>query len=114
MLTASKAIARTDLCIAAGPVETWIVQNISDESHNFHVHQSKFTVREISGSDGTTRDTGDTVLHDNFPIPPGEWIKIRVRFDNAVAGRFVYHCHILEHEDKGMMSVIEVVTSDAG
>lgn len=103
---------RTDLCIVADRIETWVVQNISDEFHNFHVHQSKFAVLEVSGSAGTTRDNGDTVLHDNYPVPPGEWIKVRVRFTEEVVGRFVYHCHILEHEDKGMMSVIEVVAED--
>lgn len=104
---------RTDLCVAAGRTETWAVMNLSDEFHNFHVHQSKFAVIETGGAGEPARDTGDAVLHDNFPIPPGSWIKVRVRFTDAVAGRFVYHCHILEHEDKGMMSVIEVVASGA-
>lgn len=100
---------RLDLCIAANNVETWVIHNISDEFHNFHVHQSKFSVVEISKHGDLTRDTSPNVSHDNFPIPPGAWIKIKIRFSNDVVGKFVYHCHILEHEDKGMMSVIEVL-----
>ncbi|OEF27682.1 hypothetical protein A1QC_14790 [Vibrio rumoiensis 1S-45] len=103
---------RLDLCITAENVETWVIHNISDEYHNFHVHQSKFSVIEISEHGDMTRDTSPNVLHDNFPIPPGSWIKVKIRFSNSVAGKFVYHCHILEHEDKGMMSVIEVVPSN--
>jgi L-ascorbate oxidase len=100
---------RIDLCIAANNVETWVVHNISDEFHNFHVHQSKFSVVEVSQHGDLTRDTSPNALHDNFPIPPGAWIKIKIRFSSEVVGKFVYHCHILEHEDKGMMSVIEVL-----
>ena len=100
---------RTNLCVTAGGVETWVVFNAADEYHNFHVHQSKFSVLEINAGVGPGRAIGSTVLHDNFPIPPKGWIKIQVRFSNEVAGRFVYHCHILEHEDKGMMSIMEVV-----
>jgi FtsP/CotA-like multicopper oxidase with cupredoxin domain len=101
--------ARTDLCVTAGAIETWLVYNAADEYHNFHVHQSKFAVIDSGGSKTNGRFGGSTVLHDNYPIPPKSWIMIRVRFSNKVAGRFVYHCHILEHEDKGMMSIMEVV-----
>ena len=101
--------SRNNLCVTAGAVETWVVFNAADEYHNFHVHQSKFSVLETSAGTGTGRVVGSTVLHDNFPIPPRGWIKIQVQFSNEVAGRFVYHCHILEHEDKGMMSIMEVV-----
>lgn len=100
---------RLDLCIAANNVETWVIHNISDEFHNFHVHQSKFSVVEVSEHGNLTRDTSPNALHDNFPIPPGARIKIKIRFSSEVVGKFVYHCHILEHEDKGMMSVIEVL-----
>jgi FtsP/CotA-like multicopper oxidase with cupredoxin domain len=46
---------------------------------------------------------------DNYPVPIGGSIRIKVRFlDQQAGGRFVFHCHILEHEDKGMMAQIEV------
>jgi FtsP/CotA-like multicopper oxidase with cupredoxin domain len=45
---------------------------------------------------------------DNYPVPIGGSIRIKVRFLDLAGGRFVFHCHILEHEDKGMMAQIEV------
>jgi len=49
------------------------------------------------------------VLHDNYPLPPGARVFVMIRFDGPKLGRFVFHCHILEHEDKGMMATIGVV-----
>jgi FtsP/CotA-like multicopper oxidase with cupredoxin domain len=99
----------TDLCISAEQNESWLIYNASDEFHNFHVHQTDFNVTEVSASDPTKPGLPIGVVVDNYPVPPHHWIKISLRFSNSQAGRFVYHCHILEHEDKGMMSTIEVV-----
>ena len=49
------------------------------------------------------------MLHDNYPLLPGARVLVMIRFDAAKLGRFVFHCHILEHEDKGMMATIGVV-----
>ena len=50
-------------------------------------------------------------LVDNYPVPIGGALRIRIRFtENQAGGRFVFHCHILEHEDKGMMAQIEVLS----
>ena len=47
---------------------------------------------------------------DNYPVPIDGSIRIRIRFnENQAGGRFVFHCHIVEHEDKGMMAAIEVL-----
>lgn len=100
---------KTDLCISAEEDETWVVYNASDEFHNLHVHQIDFDVKEVSIDDPTKPGVPVGVVVDNYPLPPHHWIKIALRFKNEQAGRFVYHCHILEHEDKGMMSTIEVV-----
>jgi len=49
-------------------------------------------------------------LVDNYPVPIGGSIRIGIRFSGQqVGGRFVFHCHILEHDDKGMMAEIEVL-----
>lgn len=109
----------------AGSVEYWLVVNDSRECHNFHVHQMKFTVVDadvVVSQDGdkASRDQclGDrklvppitqSALHDNYPLPPGARILLRLSFDGPKLGRFVFHCHILEHEDKGMMATIDVV-----
>lgn len=109
--------SRIDLCIhadlARGYEERWVVRNDSDEVHNFHLHQARFEV--LDHRDGPRplhagKASGAGIWHDNFPINPGGWILLRVRFDQPEqAGRYMYHCHILEHEDKGMMAMIQVV-----
>jgi FtsP/CotA-like multicopper oxidase with cupredoxin domain len=113
---------RLDLCIWADIknkyFEHWVIKNDSKEVHNFHLHQAKFEV--LDHSDGkkawvASRASGSGVLHDNYPINPGGWIMLKITFDRPEqAGRYMYHCHILEHEDKGMMSMIQVVDTSAG
>ena len=104
-------------------VEYWIIQNDSAELHNFHLHQTKFQVvhqGSLSAAQNKTllmgqmsslvhvESTGKNMV-DVYPIKAKEWIAIRVVFDrDEQLGRYVYHCHILEHEDKGMMAAIEV------
>jgi hypothetical protein len=113
--------ARLDLCIWADIknkyAEHWVVKNDSKEVHNFHLHQAKFEV--LDHDDGSrafvaSKASGPGAWHDNFPINPGGWVLLRVPFDRPEqAGRYMYHCHILEHEDKGMMSMIQVVDTSA-
>lgn len=113
---------RLDLCIWADInnkyFEHWVIKNDSAEVHNFHMHQAKFEV--LDHADGkkplvASRASGAGVLHDNYPINPGGWILLKIGFDRPEqAGRYMYHCHILEHEDKGMMSMMQVVDVSAG
>jgi FtsP/CotA-like multicopper oxidase with cupredoxin domain len=108
---------RLDLCIWADIknkyFEHWVIKNDSIEVHNFHLHQAKFEV--LDHYDGkrplvASRASGAGILHDNYPVNPGGWIMLKISFDRPEqAGRYMYHCHILEHEDKGMMSMIQVV-----
>jgi FtsP/CotA-like multicopper oxidase with cupredoxin domain len=94
-----------------GTVEDWIIENRSSELHAFHIHQLHFLLLEYMG-----RPVNEDFLRDtaNVPYNNGRTLaypSIRVRMDfrdpNTV-GTFVYHCHLLEHEDKGMMGLIEV------
>jgi hypothetical protein len=107
---------------AYGAQEYWLLVNDSDECHNFHIHQTKFVVLDADFSAGgrpsAAQCLGDRgvappinrgVLHDNYPLPPGARVLVTIRFDGPKLGRFVFHCHILEHEDKGMMATIGVV-----
>jgi FtsP/CotA-like multicopper oxidase with cupredoxin domain len=107
------------LCIRYGSVERWVLVNDTDECHNFHIHQTRFRVREIALVDGEKANAclGDRraskdskTQHDNFPMPPGSRIVVDIPFTRPQQiGKFVYHCHILGHEDKGMMATVEVV-----
>ncbi len=63
---------------------------------------------------GDTRPEDEPVWHDTIPIPPFERVYIVMSFDAPEQiGRFVFHCHILKHEDKGLMAPIEVVDSSS-
>jgi FtsP/CotA-like multicopper oxidase with cupredoxin domain len=109
--------------VQQGTVEKWIVQNISQESHDFHIHQIHFQVLsqdnfELNGNpqapgiDGQFLDMIDIPYWNNVANPdPAEApaVELLMDFRGAVVGDFVYHCHILNHEDMGMMAIIRVI-----
>jgi suppressor of ftsI len=91
-----------------GTTERWILLNKSAEWHPFHIHQDDFRVVSTSEG-GQPRLPGD---HDVFALPPGtpsnpSVTEIDMPFTDF-AGNFVFHCHILDHEDGGMMALIEL------
>jgi FtsP/CotA-like multicopper oxidase with cupredoxin domain len=94
-----------------GTVEDWIIENRSNELHAFHIHQLHFVLLNYRGTPVKEPFLRDTV---NVPYYEGkalEYPSVRLRMDfrdpNTV-GDFVYHCHLLEHEDGGMMGLIRV------
>jgi FtsP/CotA-like multicopper oxidase with cupredoxin domain len=94
-----------------GTVEDWIIENRSSELHAFHIHQLHFMLLEYDGKRVEEPFLRDTV---NVPYYNGRTLaypSVRLRMDfrdpNTV-GDFVYHCHLLEHEDGGMMGMIRV------
>jgi FtsP/CotA-like multicopper oxidase with cupredoxin domain len=104
-----------DIVVRQGDVEDWIIENRSAELHDFHIHQLHFQLRDWSGLPVNEAFLRDTV---NVPYYNGRMLSypsVRLRMDfrdpNAV-GTFVYHCHLLEHEDGGMMGRIRVEPAD--
>ena len=101
---------RVDETVKLGDTEEWTVVNTDQQYHSFHIHQTGFLVTEINGvrqNEGSLRDTF-SMLPANDAGPAV--LKVVIPFTNPViVGRFVYHCHAVDHEDKGMMGVIEVV-----
>jgi len=104
---------RTDVTVRLGDTEEWTVLNEDTQYHDFHIHQTGFLVTEIDGRPATEVDPYDG-LRDTFSLPPmvrgkpGE-MKAIIPFTNPeIVGRFVFHCHVSKHEDKGMMMSIEV------
>ncbi len=93
---------RIDQTVRLGTLEEWVIRNDSPEWHPFHIHVNDFQVMSINGQ------TVPRSYQDTTPIPPRGEIVIRTRFTDFT-GKFVYHCHILGHEDAGMMGVVEVV-----
>ena len=87
-----------------GAVEIWEMYNFTEDAHPIHIHEIQFEVADrepIEG--GLTRppELGETGLKDTVIAYPGEITRVKARFDRP--GLFVWHCHILEHEDNEMM-----------
>ena len=100
-----------NIVLHEGAVEDWTIENRAQEDHVFHIHQIHFRVLEVDGkpvNDGTMRDTIDLPYwNGSGPYPS---VKLRMDFrDPNIVGTFLYHCHILKHEDMGMMGVIQVL-----
>lgn len=98
--------------------EEWLVENSTLEAHAFHMHQIHFRDITVDSTNPDLQPILDTVLvppaalvgdvATGYPGAPG-WVLLRMTFTKADIGEFVFHCHILEHEDSGMMGKIEVV-----
>ncbi|MDO8434345.1 MAG: multicopper oxidase domain-containing protein [Candidatus Binatus sp.] len=94
-----------------GSVEDWVVENRSLESHEFHIHQIHFLLLERNGKPVPKKEQQ---FLDTVDVPfwtrgqPFPNVKVRMDFRGPDIGDFVYHCHILEHEDGGMMATIRV------
>jgi FtsP/CotA-like multicopper oxidase with cupredoxin domain len=93
---------RDDQTVALGTTEEWTVVNTSPMDHPFHLHGWPFHV--LDGAAGTP-PTG--VQQDVVLVPARGWVRLRIPFTDH-PGRSVYHCHILDHEDLGMMGTINV------
>jgi FtsP/CotA-like multicopper oxidase with cupredoxin domain len=94
--------SRVDQAVRLGATEEWVLRNTSREMHPFHIHVDDFQVVSVDGRPYRARSLQDTV-----PLPVGGTVRIRLRFSDFT-GAFVYHCHILAHEDHGMMGVVDV------
>jgi bilirubin oxidase len=94
---------------AVGATELWAIHNFTQDAHPIHVHQVMFEVveREILDS-GEVRgpEEWEKGLKDTVIALPGEITRIKATFD--LAGRYVWHCHIVEHEDNEMMRPFDV------
>jgi FtsP/CotA-like multicopper oxidase with cupredoxin domain len=100
-----------DIIVKQGTVEDWIIENRSNELHAFHIHQLHFLLMDYLGkavNEPFLRDTVNVPYYkDNMLVYPSVRLRMDFRDPNAV-GTFVYHCHLLEHEDGGMMGLIRV------
>lgn len=98
---------RVDQSIELGAVEEWVLENDSDDYHPFHIHVNPFQIVETSDRMIPPGTWMDTVL-----IPPQRFgapgrVVMRTRIQRFI-GQFVLHCHILGHEDRGMMQLVEI------
>jgi FtsP/CotA-like multicopper oxidase with cupredoxin domain len=106
--------APPDVVVHTGDVEDWIIENRTSEPHTFHIHQIHFLVVGRTGGaweELTLRDTINIPYWNGFTRQYPS-VKLRMDFrDPNIIGRFPYHCHILQHEDGGMMGSIRVEPS---
>jgi FtsP/CotA-like multicopper oxidase with cupredoxin domain len=107
--------AEPNIVVKQGDVEDWIIENRSNELHDFHIHQLHFMLVDWSGvpvNEPFLRDTVNVPFYVNKML---QYPSVRLRMDfrdpNTI-GTFVYHCHLLEHEDGGMMGLIRVEPAD--
>lgn len=100
-----------NIVVKQGTVEDWIIENRSNELHAFHIHQLHFMLIDYQG-----RPVNEPFLRDTINVPyyngrTLEYPRVRLRMDFRdpnIIGDFPYHCHLLEHEDGGMMGLIRV------
>jgi FtsP/CotA-like multicopper oxidase with cupredoxin domain len=101
-----------DIVVRQGDVEDWIIENRSMELHDFHIHQIHFQLLDWSGiavNEPFLRDTVNVPYYNRRMLAYPS-VRLRMDFrDPNIVGTFVYHCHVLEHEDGGMMGRIRVV-----
>ncbi len=100
-------MTRIDLAIPAGALEVWNLRT-NGQPHTFHIHGATFHVLEVEGEEPSAHLRGpkDTVF-----VGPDHSVKLAVQFDTHVdpGTPYMYHCHILKHEDNGMMGQFVVV-----
>jgi FtsP/CotA-like multicopper oxidase with cupredoxin domain len=95
-------MARVDVSTTVGATEIWEIENIVGMDHPFHLHGFHFQVLERDGVPEPYRSWKDMLN-----IPKHSTARIIVRYDDY-PGKWMFHCHILDHEDHGMMGVLEV------
>ncbi|MET7363537.1 multicopper oxidase domain-containing protein [Streptomyces sp. NPDC005562] len=101
-------MGRIDETVTRGTTETWTVRNDNGVPHNFHVHDVQFRVLAVNGEapPPELRGAKDTVF-----VPNGTTMKLAMRFEGPADPDtpYMYHCHLLAHEDGGMMGQFVVV-----
>jgi FtsP/CotA-like multicopper oxidase with cupredoxin domain len=105
------------ITVRAGTTEEWVVENWTNELHAFHIHQLHFRLLEVDGTpvqDAALLDVVNvpyatpTGYHSKEgPVHPGR-VRIKLTFPPQLAGDIPFHCHLVDHEDNGMMAVLRV------
>ena len=98
---------RIDFTQKLNQKEVWEIENVKDKmggmKHPFHIHGTQFKVLSVDGEKPPKDMRGKK---DVISLEPGQKAKIEVVFKNT--GTYMFHCHILEHEDNGMMGQVKV------
>ncbi len=96
--------------VHVGTVEEWRIVNVTAEVHDFHIHQLHFLVKEIDGVKLAHPYWADSqVIPHRSTANPGTLVLLMDFRDPIIKGTFLFHCHILDHEDHGMMAKIQAI-----
>jgi len=93
-----------------GATEIWELHNFTVDAHPIHVHQVEFEVLSRGPMDGSSTrppDAWERGTKDTLIALPARSPRLKLRFD--ISGRYVWHCHIIDHEDNEMMRPIQVI-----
>ena len=96
---------RIDEFIDANTTEIWSLKNDSPMAHPFHAHAVQYQILDRDGVPASGVDLG---WKDTFLVQPDETVRIIGKFEPINQGDYMYHCHILEHEDAGMMGYFRI------
>ena len=106
------------ITVRAGTTEEWTIENWTNELHAFHIHQVHFRVLDVDGEPLAHPPLLDVVnvpyasatgyRSKEGPIRPGR-VRIKLSFPAKLSGDIPFHCHLVDHEDNGMMAVLRVL-----
>jgi blue copper oxidase len=104
----SMSMSRIDFRVPLGSIEIWEIENATPLAHPFHIHDVQFRVLDRDGEPPLLQERG---LKDTVLVDPGSAVRIIAEFSDFADPKhpYMYHCHILEHEDAGMMGQFVVV-----
>lgn len=95
-------MSRVDVSTRLGATEIWEIENLVGMDHPFHLHGFQFQVIDRNGVPEPFRQWKDTIN-----VPKHESVRFIVRYADY-AGKWMFHCHILTHEENGMMGILEI------
>ncbi len=103
--------------VHTGTVEEWKIVNVTQEVHDFHIHQMHFLIESINGKRLEHPYWADSVIVPHRSTTglgekhsvPGSIVLLMDFRDPVIRGEFLFHCHILDHEDQGMMAKIQAI-----
>jgi FtsP/CotA-like multicopper oxidase with cupredoxin domain len=106
----SMDMKRIDEQVPLGDTEIWEISNNMGMDHNFHIHATHFMIIERNGKSTNVADN-EKGYKDVVFVPANESVKVRIRMQDYKNSKvpYMYHCHFLEHEDRGMMGQFVVV-----
>ncbi|MBS0240601.1 MAG: multicopper oxidase domain-containing protein [Proteobacteria bacterium] len=104
----SMEMDRIDERVPLGATEIWTIRNATPLAHPFHIHDIQFRVLDRNGAPAPAHEQG---LKDTVLVDPGETVRVITQFTDFADAEhpYMYHCHILEHEDAGMMGQFVVI-----